>query len=126
MTAVSVRYIVHDVDEAVGFYRDLLGFSVDLHPAPTFAILSLGPFRLLLSAPSGRGGGGQVLADGRRPEPGGWNRFSLEVADLLGEVERLRAAGARFRSDVITGVGGDQVLVEDPSGNPVELFEPKR
>jgi catechol 2,3-dioxygenase-like lactoylglutathione lyase family enzyme len=125
MTAVSVRYIVHDVDEAIGFYRDLLGFAVDLHPAPTFAILSRGPLRLLLSAPSGRGGGGQVLADGRRPEPGGWNRFSLEVADLRVEVDRLRAAGARFRSDVISGVGGDQVLVEDPSGNPVELFQPK-
>ena len=121
---ITVRYIVDDVDAAIGFYRDLLGFAVDMHPAPSFAMLSRGDLRLLLSAPSGRGGGGQILADGRRPEPGGWNRFQLEVADLPGEVERLRAAGARFRSDILTGVGGDQVLVEDPAGNPVELFQP--
>jgi catechol 2,3-dioxygenase-like lactoylglutathione lyase family enzyme len=124
MTTVSVRYIVDDVDAAIAFYRDGLGFAVDRHPAPSFAMLSRGDLRLLLSAPSGRGGGGQILADGRRPEPGGWNRFQLEVADLPGEVERLRAAGARFRSDILTGVGGDQVLVEDPAGNPVELFQP--
>ena len=124
MTTVSVRYIVDDVDAAIAFYRDGLGFAVDMHPAPSFAMLSRGDLRLLLSAPSGRGGGGQILADGRRPEPGGWNRFQREVADLPGEVERLRAAGARFRSDILTGVGGDQVLVEDPAGNPVELFQP--
>jgi len=124
MTTVSVRYIVDDVDAAIAFYRDRLGFAVDMHPAPSFAMLSRGDLRLLLSAPSGRGGGGQILADGRRPEPGGWNRFQLEVADLPGEVERLRAAGARFRSDILTGMGGDQVLVEDPAGNPVELFQP--
>ena len=124
MTTVSVRYIVDDVDAAIAFYRDRLGFVVDMHPAPSFAMLSRGDLRLLLSAPSGRGGGGKTLADGRRPEPGGWNRFQLEVADLPGEVERLRAAGARFRSDILTGVGGDQVLVEDPAGNPVELFQP--
>ena len=125
MTTVSVRYIVDDVDTAIGFYRDHLGFAVDMHPAPSFAMLSRGDLRLLLSAPSGRGGGGQILADGRRPEPGGWNRFQLEVDDLAGEVERLRASGASFRSDILTGVGGDQVLVEDPAGNPVELFQPK-
>jgi predicted enzyme related to lactoylglutathione lyase len=89
-------------------------------------MLSRGDLRLLLSAPSGRGGGGQTLSDGRRPEPGGWNRFQLEVDDLAGEVERLRAAGTRFRSDIVTGVGGDQILAEDPSGNPVELFQPRR
>src|SRR3954463_3323648 len=93
MTTVSVRYIVDDVDAAIAFYRDRLGFAVDMHPAPSFAMLSRGDLRLLLSAPSGQGGGGQVLADGRRPEPGGWNRFQLEVADVAGEVERLRAAG---------------------------------
>jgi len=125
MTTVSVRYIVDDVDAAIAFYRDRLGFAVDMHPAPSFAMLSRGDLRLLLSAPSGRGGGGQILADGRRPEPGGWNRFQLEVADIAGEVERLRAAGARFRSDILVGVGGDQVLVEDPAGNAVELFQPK-
>jgi catechol 2,3-dioxygenase-like lactoylglutathione lyase family enzyme len=122
----SVRYIVHDVDAAIPFYRDLLGFEVQMHPAPTFAMLTRGDLRLLLSAPSGEGGGGQVLPDGRRPEPGGWNRISFEVADLAGEVERLRAGGAQFRSDIVKGVGGDQILVEDPSGNPIELFEPHR
>jgi catechol 2,3-dioxygenase-like lactoylglutathione lyase family enzyme len=126
MSPVSVRYIVDDVDAAIGFYRDLLGFEVVMHPAPPFAMLARGDLRLLLSAPSGQGGGGQILADGRRPEPGGWNRFQIEVSGLAAEVERLRAAGASFRSEILRGTGGDQVLLEDPSGNPVELFEPKR
>jgi catechol 2,3-dioxygenase-like lactoylglutathione lyase family enzyme len=121
---ITVRYIVDDVDAAIGFYRDLLGFAVDMHPAPTFAMLSRGELRLVLSAPSGQGGGGQILADGRRPEPGGWNRFQLEVSDLAAEVERLKGAGAALRSEILHGVGGDQVLVDDPSGNPVELFQP--
>jgi catechol 2,3-dioxygenase-like lactoylglutathione lyase family enzyme len=119
---VSVRYIVDDVDAAIAFYCDQLGFAVDMRPAPPFAMLSRGDLRLLLSAPSGRGGGGMTLADGRTPQAGGWNRFQLEVEDLGAEVERLRAAGVAFRSDVIHGVGGDQVLIEDPAGNPVELF----
>ena len=126
MSAVSVRYIVDDVDEAITFYRDRLDFVLDMHPAPTFAMLSRGGLRLLLSAPSGQGGGGQTLPDGRRPQPGGWNRFQLEVEDLAAEVERLRAAGTGFRSDIVTGIGGDQILAEDPSGNPVELFQPRR
>ncbi len=126
MSAVSVRYIVDDVDEAIAFYRDRLDFVLDMHPAPTFARLSRGGLRLLLSAPSGQDGGGQTLPDGRRPQPGGWNRFQLEVEDLAAEVERLRAAGTRFRSDIVTGIGGDQILAEDPSGNPVELFQPRR
>jgi catechol 2,3-dioxygenase-like lactoylglutathione lyase family enzyme len=125
MTTVSVRYIVHDVDAAIRLNRDQLGFEVQMHPAPTFAILARGDLRLLLSAPSGQGGGGQVLPDGRRPEPGGGNRFSLEVPDLAADVERLEGAGARFRSPIVHGIGGDQVLVEDPSGNPVELFQPR-
>ena len=126
MGAVSVRYIVDDMDGAIGFYRDLLGFEVVMHPAPPFAMLARGDLRLLLSVPSGQGGGGQTLADGRRPEPGGWNRFQIEVADLPAEYERLQAAGASFASELIEGIGGDQVLVADPSGNLVELFQPKR
>jgi catechol 2,3-dioxygenase-like lactoylglutathione lyase family enzyme len=123
--AVSVRYIVDDVDAAIAFYTGQLGFAVEMHPAPAFAMLSRGELRLLLSAPSGQGGGGQVLSGARRPEPGGWSRFQIEVADLGAEVERLRAAQVTFRSEIIEGIGGDQVLVEDPSGNPVELFSRK-
>jgi catechol 2,3-dioxygenase-like lactoylglutathione lyase family enzyme len=124
MTSVTVRYIVDDVDDAIAFYSEQLGFSEVMHPAATFAMLTRGDLRLVLSAPSDQGGGGQVLADGTRPEPGGWNRFSLQVDDLAAEVERLRGAGVRFRNDVVDGVGGRQVIVEDPAGNPVELFEP--
>lgn len=124
--AVSVRYIVDDVDQAIAFYTEHLGFEVVMHPAPPFAMLARGDLRLLLSQPSGQGGGGQTLSDGRSPEPGGWNRFQLEVDDVDAEAERLRAAGVTFRSDVIRGIGGDQLMVEDPSGNPVELFASKR
>ena len=123
---VSVRYIVDDVDAAIAFYRDELGFEVAMHPAPTFAALDRAELRLLLSSPSGQGGGGQILADGRRPQPGGWNRISLEVENVAAEARRLTAAGASLRSDVVHGVGGDQVIVDDPSGNPIELFEPRR
>jgi catechol 2,3-dioxygenase-like lactoylglutathione lyase family enzyme len=124
MATVSVRYIVNDVDAAIAFYREHLGFHEDMHPAPTFAMLSRGDLRLVLSAPSGAGGGGQAMPDGTMPEPGGWNRFSLEVSDLPATVERLRRVGVHFRNDIVTGVGGKQVLLDDPSGNPVELFEP--
>ena len=126
MATVSVRYIVHDVDAAIGFYCGELGFQEVMHPAPAFAMLSHGDLRLVLSAPGGGPGGGQAMPDGTVPEPGGWNRFSLEVDDLEATVERLRRAGARFRNEIVTGVGGKQILVEDPSGNPVELFEPTR
>jgi catechol 2,3-dioxygenase-like lactoylglutathione lyase family enzyme len=125
MATVTVRYIVDDVDEAIAFYTEQLGFDVVMHPAPPFAMLARGDLRLLLSAPSGQGGGGQTLSEGRRPEPGGWNRFQLEVEDLGRDVDRLRAAGVTFRSDVIRGIGGDQVLIEDPSGNAIELFAAK-
>jgi catechol 2,3-dioxygenase-like lactoylglutathione lyase family enzyme len=124
MATVSVRYIVLDVDAAIAFYCEHLDFHEDMHPAPTFAMLSRGDLRLLLSVPSGAGGGGQTMPDGTAPEPGGWNRFALEVSDLAGLVRALRNAGARFRNDIVTGVGGRQILLEDPSGNPIELFEP--
>jgi catechol 2,3-dioxygenase-like lactoylglutathione lyase family enzyme len=124
MATVSVRYIVDDVDAAIAFYRDNLGFTEIMHLAPAFAMLSLGDLRLVLSAPGGGPGGGAAMPDGTLPAPGGWNRFSIEVSNLEETVGRLRAAGARFRNDIVTGVGGKQILVEDPSGNPVELFEP--
>ena len=124
MATVSVRYIVDDVDAAIDFYCRRLGFEEEMHPAPTFAMLSRGDLRLVLSAPGGPGGGGQAMPDGTLPTPGGWNRFSLEVDDLDATVADLRANGARFRNEIVIGVGGKQILVEDPSGNPVELFEP--
>ena len=124
MATVSVRYIVDDVDAAIDFYCERLGFHEDMHPAPTFAMLSRGDLRLVLTAPGGGPGGGQAMPDGTMPEPGGWNRFQLEVGDLEETVEDLRRHGARFRNEIVAGVGGKQILVEDPSGNPVELFEP--
>jgi catechol 2,3-dioxygenase-like lactoylglutathione lyase family enzyme len=124
MATVSVRYIVNDVDQAIDFYCHKLGFHEDMHPARTFAMLSRGDLRLVLSAPGGGPGGGQPMPDGTLPKPGGWNRFSLEVSDLHGLVKRLRSQGARFRNDIVTGVGGRQILLDDPSGNPIELFEP--
>ena len=126
MATVSVRYIVDDVDAAIGFYCDQLGFDEVMHPAPTFAMLSRGDLRLVLTAPGGGPGGGQAMPDGTLPAPGGWNRFQLEVPDLESTVDELRARGARFRNEIVAGVGGKQILVEDPSGNPVELFEPTR
>jgi catechol 2,3-dioxygenase-like lactoylglutathione lyase family enzyme len=125
MATVSVRYIVNDVDEAIAFYCGQLGFHEEMHPAPTFAMLSKGDLRLVLSAPGGGPGGGQAMPDGSVPVPGGWNRFTIEVTDLAATVDRLRANGAHFRNDIVIGVGGDQILLDDPSGNPIELFEPK-
>jgi catechol 2,3-dioxygenase-like lactoylglutathione lyase family enzyme len=118
---VAIRYIVDDVERAIGFYRDLLGFEVEMHPAPGFAALSLGDLRLYLNAP-GAGGAGRA---GGAPKPGGWNRFQLEVENLDRFLGALREAGAKFRGDRVEGQGGAQILVEDPSGNVVELFEPK-
>ena len=124
MATVQVRYIVNDVDAAIAFYCENLGFTEVMHPAPAFAMLMRGDLRLVLSAPNPAGGGGQPMPDGRNQEPGGWNRFAIEVSDLNATVETLREAGARFRNDIVTGVGGKQILLEDPSGNPVELFQP--
>jgi len=126
MPSVSVRYIVNDVDAAIAFYCTHLGFREVMHPAPSFAMLARGDLRLVLSAPGGGPGGGQALADGTLPAPGGWNRFALEVDGIEQLVATLRHAGVRFRGDIVNGVGGKQVIAEDPSGNPVELFEPTR
>ena len=123
MSAVTVRYIVQDVDAAIAFYTDRLGFQLDMHPAPGFARLIRGDLHLLLNRP-GAGGAGQSIPDGRAPEPGGWNRIQLEMPDLAATVQALRAGGCRFRSEIVTGNGGRQILVEDPSRNPIELFEP--
>jgi catechol 2,3-dioxygenase-like lactoylglutathione lyase family enzyme len=127
MSTVQVRYIVNDVDEAITFYTKHLAFNEDMHPAPTFAMLSRGDLRLVLSAPgSPNTGGGSTLADGRIPQPGGWNRFAIQVDDITAAMSQLQEAGVRFRSDIIEGVGGRQAIVEDPSGNPIELFQPIR
>ena len=126
MATVSVRYIVDDVDAAIDFYCQRLGFQEDMHPAPTFAMLSREGLRLVLTAPGGGPGGGQAMPDGTMPKPGGWNRFQLEIADLEATVGELRQQGTHFRNEIVTGVGGRQILVEDPSGNPIELFEPTR
>ena len=124
MAKVSVRYIVDDVDAAIAFYTGQLGFSLTMHPAPSFAMLERGELRLLVNGTTGPGGASQPMPDGRRPEPGGWNRIQIEVANLDEEVERLRKAGARFRNEIVSGIGGRQILLDDPVGNPVELFEP--
>lgn len=120
MTTVSLRYIVDDVDAALAFYRDHLGFEVDMHPAPGFGALSHGSLRLLLNAPGARGAG----QAGGTPEPGGWNRFQIEVEDLVATLATFRAAGVATRGELVHGNGGDQVLIEDPSGNPIELLQP--
>ncbi|HYY77354.1 MAG TPA: VOC family protein [Gaiellaceae bacterium] len=120
---MSVRYIADDVESATAFYRDKLGFTVEMSPAPGFTMLSRGDLRLLLNAP-GSGGAGQAMPDGRLPEPGGWNRIQLEVDDLPSLVEALRQSGTHFRNEIVSGRGGKQILLDDPSGNPVELFQP--
>lgn len=124
MATVQVRYIVNDVDVAIKFYCAHLGFKEIMHPAPAFAMLSRGDLRLVLSKPGSGPGGGQAMPDGTKPEPGGWNRFAIEVSDLAATVEALRKAGIHFRNDIVTGVGGKQILIDDPSGNPIELFQP--
>src|SRR3954464_9163937 len=127
MATVQVRYIVNDVDQAIAFYCQQLGFREIMHPAPMFSMLERGDLRLVLSAPGGPGapgGGSQPMPDGRRPEPGGWNRFAIQSTDLERDIDALKKVGVKFRNDVVSGPGGRQILLEDPSGNPVELFEP--
>ena len=124
MATVQVRYIVNDVDKAIEFYTTHLGFKLDMHPAPPFAMLSRNDLRLVLSAPNPSAGGGQAMADGSQQTPGGWNRFAIEIKDIEGTSEKLKTAGVHFRNNIVTGVGGKQVIIEDPSGNPIELFEP--
>ena len=119
---VSVRYMVDDVEESIDFYTSHLGFTVESNRAPAFAEVVRGNLRLLLSGPTSSAG--RPMPDGRQPEPGGWNRIHFIVDDIDAEVERLRAAGLGFRNDVVTGPGGKQILVDDPSGNPIELFQP--
>jgi catechol 2,3-dioxygenase-like lactoylglutathione lyase family enzyme len=121
---VRVRYIVTDVAPAVAFYSDALGFKVDFQAGPTFAALSRGGVQLLLSPVKGPGGASQAMPDGRTPAPGGWNRLVLNTPDLKADVERLKKAGVHFRNDIVVGLGGDEILIDDPSGNVVELFQP--
>ena len=124
MAKVQVRYIVNNVDEAIQFYTKHLGFKLEMHPAPPFAMLSRNDLRLVLSAPNPAAGGGQPLPGGIQQTPGGWNRFAIEVDNIAAVVEALQNAGVHFRNNIVSGVAGKQIIVDDPSGNPVELFEP--
>jgi catechol 2,3-dioxygenase-like lactoylglutathione lyase family enzyme len=119
---VNVRYMVNDVEEATAFYTTHVGFTLRSNFAPAFADVVRGNLRLLLSGPTSSAG--RPMPDGRTPEPGGWNRIHLVVEDIAAEVERLRAAGLTFRNDIVSGPGGQQILLDDPSGNPIELFQP--
>ena len=121
-TLVSIRYMIDDVAAAIAFYTNHLGFTLEQDTAPAFASITRGGLRLLLSGPSSSGA--RPMPDGRKPIAGGWNRIQLPVTDLAAEVERLRAAALRFRNEIVTGVGGSQIILEDPSGNPIELFQP--
>ena len=124
LNALMVRYIVNDVDAAIGFYTHHLGFRVSAQSGAHFALLVRENLQLVLSPPKGPGGGSQPMPDGRRPEPGGWNRMIVQSSHLESDIESMRKAGIKFRGDVVSGPGGRQILLEDPSGNPVELFEP--
>ena len=122
MSTVSIRYMIDDVPAALKFYTTHLGFAVDMDASPAFASVTRDGVRLLLSGKTSSGR--RAMPDGREPVPGGWNRIHIQVEDLAAEVERLRGAGLKFRNDIITGPGGSQIILDDPSGNPVELFQP--
>jgi len=124
MTTVNIRYMVDDVESAIAFYTTHLGFTLISKTLPAFADIALGDLRLLLSGPTSSAG--RPMPDGRQPSPGGWNRIHLVVSDISSEVDRLRNVGVRFRSDIVTGPGGSQIVLDDPSGNPIELFQPRR
>ena len=124
MATVQVRYIVNDVDQAITFYTTFLGFKLVMHPAPSFAMLSRNDLRLVLNSAGPSGGGGKQMPDGTHQKPGGWNRFAIEVKNIELVVETLQKSGVPFRNKIVTGVGVKQVIIDDPSGNPVELFEP--
>ena len=126
MTTVRVRYMVSDLDPAVTFYTKYLGFRVKQQVSPNFAMLSRGNLELVLSTPFGPGGAARSMPDGRKPEPGGWNRIIINVDDLAGEVARLRNSQLQFRNDIVKGPGGSEILLDDTSGNPIELFEPSK
>ena len=120
---VAIRYIVNDVDSSVNFYTTVLDFQVEKHVESAFASLSLGNLILFVNSP-GAGGAGQAMPDGEMPGPGGWNRFQIEVKDIDSTVRELRSKGGKFRNEIVTGVGGKQILLQDPSGNLIELFQP--
>ena|ERR1041385_4183056 len=124
MGKVRVRYMVNELAPAVAFYTRHLGFAVEQQVAPNFAMLSRDGFQLVLSTPFGPGGAAKPMSDGRKPEPGGWNRMIINVDDLAAEISKLRKAGLQFRNDIAKGPGGSEILLDDPSGNPVELFQP--
>jgi len=124
MTTVNIRYMVDDVESAIAFYTTHLGFTLISKTLPAFADIALGDLRLLLSGPTSSAG--RPMPDGRQPSPGGWNRIHLVVSDISSEIDRLRNVGVRFRSDIVTGPGGSQIVLDDPSGNPIELFQPRR
>lgn len=123
MLSFGIRYIVNEIDSSLDFYTALLGFEIVMHPNEYFAILRRNNLQLMINTPAGPGGGAHTMPDGSSPEPGGWNRIQIQVADIEKEVAQLRKAGAHLKNDIVTGIGAKQILLEDPSGNVVELFE---
>lgn len=123
MLSFGVRYIVNDMEASIDFYTQYLAFEVIMHPNEFFAILKRSNLRLMINTPDGPGGGARTMPDGSKPASGGWNRIQIQVSDIEKEVNQLRKAGARFKNDIVTGIGAKQILLEDPSRNLIELFE---